>query len=556
MDVFWETIRAIVAILFTFSVSIFVHELGHFMFAKLFHVHVETFSIGFGRAFWQRKWGDTNYQIAVIPFGGYVSMSGIVSKELEEEFAKSEADNKAEGKGDSANEKKADAASPDTIDGVMEELNALRSKSWLQRVLIMSAGCINNFITAAVVFFFIGVFGFMAPEKVSPVVDYVVPDVQEIVGLQAGDRILSVDGKLVNDTDEFYDTLLNIFEKDSAATVTVCVKRGETTTSLNFPALLYGKDGLPGGKNAVVAEIEGSPVAGNMRKISKIVYDALDNDKFKFKYGTSFKADGRVENWNKEIPVLATVGNLWFVKGGIDFKAPSYIGGVMPNLSAEKSGLKGGDLITSINGEDVATRREAMKVIRSLPGETVEFSIERHNKKTDEIEDLVLNCEIRPNPDNETIGQIGIVWGMPLSQFTKYSPLKSASYSLTRVYLISKNYLIAVGELFTHSFQTVRENLGGPLMIGVMAKKAADRGWQWFFEMFALFNIILAVTNLLPLPILDGGHIMFSTIESIIRRPLPAKFMAIVFNVFMWLLIALAILLTFNDIIANAWRIK
>ncbi len=551
MELFWETIRAIIAILFTFSVSIFVHELGHFSFAKLFKVPVGTFSIGFGRAVWARKWGETTYQIALIPFGGYVSM-GLAPADVEEVDIKEEGEVSKPPSDTPALEKKSsDETDSDSIDGVMNELDTLRQKSWIKRILILSAGCINNLITAVAVYFFIGLAGYYIPAPIAPIVESTTPDIALKVDIHKGDKVVEVAGHPVKSDISFDDELEKAFE--TSATVPVSILRNETTVTLAFPKFLYGENALPGGEGAVVAEIEGKKIEGSKKKILASVADAIDSGKTEFKYGASFKSDGRIYKWKKPLPILIAAAERWPI--GIEFKAPPYIGGVMPNLSAEKCGMKSGDLILTIDGKSIDTRTEARKIIREMPNKTAKLTVERTRKdKTTSV--LTLMCDIRANPDSPEVGQIGIVWGTPQTDFQRFGPLSSAQRAVKRVVMISGTYLVAVCDLFTHSFQTIRENMGGPVMIGVLAKKAADRGLQWFFEMFALFNIILAVTNLLPLPILDGGHIVFTTIEAIIRRPLPEKLMTAIFTVFFWLLIALAILLTFNDIIANAWRIK
>jgi regulator of sigma E protease len=117
------------------------------------------------------------------------------------------------------------------------------------------------------------------------------------------------------------------------------------------------------------------------------------------------------------------------------------------------------------------------------------------------------------------------------------------------------NYVVVVKQIFRSSFQTIRENIGGPIAIAQQSYTAAQQGVVWFFEMFAMFNIVLAFMNLLPIPILDGGHIVFATIETIIRRPLPARFQVVVYNVFFALFMGLVVLVFYNDIVMNAWRV-
>ena len=97
--------------------------------------------------------------------------------------------------------------------------------------------------------------------------------------------------------------------------------------------------------------------------------------------------------------------------------------------------------------------------------------------------------------------------------------------------------------------------MGVPVAIAIESYRQARSGLRNYFYFFGAFNIMLLMLNIMPLPILDGGHILFSIIETIIRRPISPKMLLRIYSVMIVVLIGLALLVTFNDIIGNLWRL-
>jgi len=156
----------ILVALLVLSVLIFLHELGHFLAARMFGVHVEVFSIGFGKRLWTRKWGETEWSISAIPLGGYVKMKG---------------------QDDTDPTKRVDA--PDSYNA---------KKPW-QRIVILLAGPFANFATAFALYYIIALAGV---PKIMPYVGKLSPDAPAAKVLKKGDRILSIDGKPIAYWDE------------------------------------------------------------------------------------------------------------------------------------------------------------------------------------------------------------------------------------------------------------------------------------------------------------------------------------------------------------------
>lgn len=564
--------RGAVAIVFLFSFAIFIHELGHFMFAKLFGVYVETFSIGFGRKLWRRKWGDTEYALSAIPFGGYVKLRGIVSKELEEmlegkDEKKGEADKEPQthppenvgtvgqpplpAEAPPAEVAREQTSATSMAESVVEEMRALRARPFWQKLLVLSAGCINNFLTAIVVYFLMSWIGHYQAQPTPAVIEKVDPVLQTRVSLQAGDKIVEVAEKEVSSYWEFFDK----FEayatgKAESGKVPAVVERSGARVPLLLP--VWPQPGLLKSDERIAA-VGDKPVKAKTQQESVRAAYKLLSRQVGVKPEVELSIDSPQGSRKATVEPILAVGWYWPIEGALPREIP-YVGMPLPNLPAEKAGIKPGDIIASVNGKPVETRTQATEMIRSLVGQTIPITVKRGDAKHG-YREVALSLEVREDPEAPGRGQIGVHWGTPLTDWHQLPPHKALADAFVTGYRQSVFYVKAIGDLLSSSFQTIRENVGGPIAIGTMTYKAAQQGWTWFFDLFALFNILLAITNLLPFPVLDGGHIMFATIEGIIRRPLPAKLLAAVHYVAFIFIIGLAVLISFNDVVMNLWRL-
>lgn len=544
-----DILRNVFAVAFIFSFAIFIHELGHFMFAKFFGVKVETFSIGFGKKLLRWRRGETEYCISAVPFGGYVKMVGIHSKEMEkiiEGDKPASPDEKTEAKVAAA---ELAAPAPVTLgQGIVNEVDALRSKPWWQKFLVFSAGCINNFLTAGTVFFLMDWVGYLKPEPVPVIIENVATSQLVHSPLQVGDEVVAVSGKPIKGVVSFYEGLLKRSDSEADGdSVELRVVRKGTTITVELPRDPPTTTPLPAGE---IVEFEGKPVRST-EAARELALTRINREQFDL-VKVTVKGDSD-ETRTAMVSPLAVLGAKWW-QGAYDFRSPAFVI-PMPNLPAEKAGLRFGDEILSVAGQPVSSAMQATRVIRQNVGKTVPFVVRRGNEKTG-FETVTLNVDVRPDPEDPTRGQVGIAFGDgPLRKFVKKPFTTAFREGYAAPYHLTVFYLSSMKKLFTSSFQTIRENLAGPISIGTQAVISMERGWSHYLYFFAAFNTILAVTNLLPLPVFDGGHILFSTIEAIIRRPLPARFMLWVYNIFTILIIFLALAITFNDVIMNLWRL-
>lgn len=194
----------IISAVVVFGLLVFVHELGHFLFAKLFKVYVEKFSVGFGPSLFSKKIGETVYCVSAIPLGGYVKMYG--------------EDPTAE------------------ISPEMKE-KAFSQKTLWQRGLIVFAGPLFNIFLAVKLFAIINFFG---TPMLLPIIKTVQPDMPAIeAGIKSGDRILAIDGKEI----KYWDEMSGIIKKNPGKVLMFSVKRGDEILSFQItPKLSESKN--------------------------------------------------------------------------------------------------------------------------------------------------------------------------------------------------------------------------------------------------------------------------------------------------------------------------
>ena len=418
----------VVAFLVLIGVLIWFHELGHFLFAKLFGVKVEVFSIGFGPVLLKKQYGETEYRLSVIPLGGFVKLYG-------------EEDNLADPR-------------------------AFSSKPNWQKILIAFAGSFFNFILAILVFWFLGVLGKEVPKYAleKPVVGYVQENsMAERLGIKEGDLVLSVNGKEVETWKDLEERMLReIF----ARTITVEVLRG-------------GK----------VEVLRGELDVRNPK---------------------AFGAE----------PIIEPV-----------------IGGVLEGSPAHQVGIRKGDRILSINGVEVKTWQEAVKLIRS--SEKINLRIERDGRE----KELTILPMRDPKTNLPVIGVIPHIETVRLKQ----GVYESLVASVEKIVLLSGLTLKAVWSMITGALSPT--NLGGPIAIAQLAGQSAQQGIIPYLNLLAFISVQLAIFNLLPLPMLDGGLIVLFFIEMLRRKPLSVKFKEAWQKTGLALIIALSLFVILNDLI-------
>ena len=428
------------------GVLVTIHEFGHFIFARMFKVHVQRFSIGMGPVFYKKydKHG-TEFALSAIPLGGYVSM--ITNKLIELE--------------------------PEISQQLTEEQmkNTFDSKPKWQRALIMFAGPLANFLLS--IFIFTSIFISTIDPQTFPVVEKVYEDSNYASSFEEGDKINSINGVTVKDAKDFNLELLSY---------------AGYTGEINFEV---NRDDIP-------------------QSVSIEVLDFLP---------TSESQSNPAEYMGFEVT----------------YKTQPIIASIVSGGSADNAGLKSGDLVLEIGNERVNYAADIKKIVSNNPDTKLVFKISRD----DNISDISVDISSRVVSD-KTYGLLGVQFG------TSRSFWQAFTKGVYETYNLSAKTLQFIGKMVTGNMGT--ENLSGPIGIAQMAGDTAQAGLLPFMYLMALLSISLAVINLLPIPVLDGGQLTLLGIEAVRGKPLPEKAENMIYTGGTVLVIMLMIFAIFNDI--------
>ena len=440
--------QTLLAFIFAILILVSLHEFGHYIVARLCGVKVLRFSVGFGKPFFTRKRGDTEWCLAPIPLGGYVKMV-------------------------------------DTREGEVAQADlpyAFDKQHPAKRIAIDAAGPLTNLALAVLLYGLSFSFGVT---EIRPYVGTVEPDtIAARAGFQSGDRIQSVNSTPVADWGS-----------------------AQTEIALNLEA----------GKVAVAVQ-----TASGAQTVRTI--DAAGTEEA----GKIAKNQGYI--------------------GLMPFKITTVIGGGEKGSPADKAGLKTGDKLTTADGKPITSWQEWANLTRQSPGRKIALTYERDGQAR--------TADIRPDTversDKTLIGRVGL---LPQSD-------KAWDRQIRRNYRPSVVHAFGMGweKTVSHSWTTVKffgklisgnasaSHISGPLTIADIAGQSAELGLQSYLEFLALVSISLGVLNLLPVPVLDGGHLVFYTAEWIRGKPLGERIQNIGLRFGLALMMLMMAIAFFNDI--------
>jgi regulator of sigma E protease len=234
---------------------------------------------------------------------------------------------------------------------------------------------------------------------------------------------------------------------------------------------------------------------------------------------------------------------IFMVSGAMVLK-PS-VGTVRDGSPALTAGLKPGDLITVIDSVPVTSWDDMTEIIGASKGKTLEITVRRaDSEKVFRITPELVSAK---NIFGEDIQRFIIGISASGEAYTKdLNPLQAFTHSLVQTYKIIELMVMIIGKLITGDIST--DTIGGPIMIAKMAGDQAKSGVTNLIFFMALISVNLAIINLLPIPILDGGHLLFFFIESIKRKPVSLKVREVAQQVGLFIIILLIIFVFYNDI--------
>jgi regulator of sigma E protease len=198
------------------------------------------------------------------------------------------------------------------------------------------------------------------------------------------------------------------------------------------------------------------------------------------------------------------------------------VGIVNPGSPAERGGLEAGDRIVTVNGAPVASWDEFVDLIQSRPDSRVELVLEREGGRLTRAVTPEATPEVDPASGQErVVGKIGIYPAVGEIAYQRVGPLEAVRYGALETWGTVAVILGFLGDLFTANVSP--RSVGSIITIGEASGQAAAAGAEMFLQFIALFSVNLAVLNLLPIPVLDGGHLLFLGIEAIRRKPLSVE---------------------------------
>lgn len=530
------------------GVLVTVHELGHFWVAKLCNVKVLKFSIGFGPKIIGFRRGETDYQIAWIPLGGYVRMAGELPGD--EPLPPEEA-----GRG----------------------LNA--QPPW-KRALIVLAGPVFNLAFPVLIYFFVFLGSHHAHSTRVGSIEPGLP--AAAAGLQLGDRILSIDGEPVQTFDELRAALQTRFDKPVTLTLdrdgqtltkTLTPERTEETNPLEtVPRGMIGIGparppilGVPPGSPAAVVglhtfdrvtAINGKPVKNEV-ELFRAVRDASGTIQVRVnRRDPEVQGVEAAESQNRpptsvEVTMERQPGEGYAALGAE--RDDLYVGKVIEGSPAAQVGIQAGDRLMSIDGRplpsllffELATRRlkEAPFNLAWRSGNELKEAklAQAQVELKDEYKQKSrrLDTGIRPMQGPDRMAEAEMIT-------LHMGPREALAESLEVVPRIIRMTATVFGRLFTG--QLPLDNLGGPIMMYQVASKSAEQGIEEFLNVMAGISINLGLMNLLPIPILDGFHLLAAVWEAVRRRPIPVRAREVANMVGLAMLLLLMVLVMKNDL--------
>ena len=450
MDILYSIIAFVVAL----GILVTVHEFGHFWVARRLGIKVLTFSVGFGRALWSRRFGkdETEYVVAIIPLGGYVKML-------------------------------------DHSEGNVPEQDLHRAfdrQPLLSRVAVVVAGPAFNFLFAALMYwcmYMIGVDG------LRPIVGAITPgSVAERAGFQAGDEIESVQGETAPTWQSAVQSII--------------------TATLGDEEVEIGVVDSSGRRQERVIDL------------GAIMVDDLTRGRFFEQLGLA-----------PDRPAL-----------------PAVIGRVESGRPAQRDGLEPGDRVVQAAGEPVADWSDWVRIVRKHPGEPFVVLVERGGAELE----IRLTPDVEQAADGTRFGRIGAVAHEPEGLVERFyvterdDPWPALVKGIVKTGEISALTLRMMWKMLL--LEVSPENLSGPIGIAEYAGASAQFGLVRFLEFLGIVSVSLGIINLLPIPLLDGGHLLYYAVEFLRGRPVSEESRFLGQRVGIALVVGLMGLALYNDL--------
>ncbi len=362
---------------------------------------------------------------------------------------------------------------------------AFNRKSVWQRIAVVAAGPAANFLLAVVVYWVVFLMGV---QGVAPIVDEVVPGTAaERAGLEPGQEIVAVDGEATPTWQALNQQLVRRLGES-----------GEMVFTVKYPESSLRYDN--------VADLQGWDIdTSNPNPVESI----------------------GIRLYRPEILPVADQ--------------------LTPGDPAEAAGMEPGDRILRAAGREIPDWRTWVELVRERPGEAIDVVVERDGREVA----LTLEPRAVEQPDGSVIGQVGMSVAMPewppeLIREMHYGPVSALVAAGSETWKTTKLIFDSLRKMITGLIST--KHLSGPITIAKVAGASADYGASAYLGFLALLSVSLGVLNLLPVPVLDGGHLMYYFIEVVKGSPVSEKIQMAGYKIGLFLVIGLMVLALYNDV--------
>jgi regulator of sigma E protease len=525
-----EILRIIVIlleVLLFFNLMIVVHELGHFLAARWRGLVVERFGIWFGRPLWQKRINGVWYSIGTIPAGGFVALPQLAPMEAVE--GKSEIDRAQ-----------------------------LPPVSPLDKIIVAFAGPLFSFGLAAVFALAVWVLGRPVSEsEATTTIGYVLPDSPaEEAGLQAGDRILAIDDQAVTRWGGLSsDSVMWRIVRSEGETLEVRFERDgqvqEVTARPTVPERRFWQRQGTRQLQMMAAE---TPMVGAVQRGSAAEKAGLrPNDLITHINGTRLLNRFGLADYARSHPDEPLV--LTIQRGDQTLTVPfaprgAVVAQVVPGSPAEEAGIRAGDRVVAVDGEEYRVAEEFTRRVQAAGESALLFTIQRDGQ--------TLELPVKPAvPIGESTPRIGVQWewgsdtGIVYDEFGRFEIVHPGPWEQIRLSMMA--IVNTFEALLSRKSDIKLQHMSGPVQIVRIyyILFESENGWLQAIWFSVILNVNLALLNLLPIPILDGGHIVLALVEWVRRRPLNARVLAYVQYAFASLIIGFMLYVTFFD--AQDW---
>lgn len=567
--------------LIVIAILITIHEAGHFYVARKCGVKVFRFSIGFGPVLLRKRGADgTEYVLSLIPLGGYVKMKGELG---EEDDAEDSATSQGSARGQSSNATAQSGEYAFDTDFAHVRTGAYAGDSFAEqslckRALIVAAGPLANILLALVVYFLCNMIGM---RTLQPVVGTVVPEGRAAMAtLQEYDLITAVDGVEIRDWNDFSSELIP--HLDQSVTLQVAGNLGEESQR-EVVLNLQGLNVTP--EMGLFSQLGMSPCVGKVSNKVATVELGSPADKAGLAVGDLIEAiDGQqTRSWSEITSAImaahdstqAQVRFGWQQDAAGEYSAAAVSPVQQPSVagsrgSERREGVREGD--RAIGGavgqqQDAAASAAGAGAANSNSAQASTGAQEVHLSATP-LQGRPLTLDINRNgdrfsvvvvPEWKVIGEngqgrlmIGIgaqVENLPgLFKEIRYGPVDAAIHAVTDTARMSMLIVSSIKQMVAGALSV--KNIGGPIAIARVAGDSASVGLTPFLWFLATISINLAIFNLIPIPVLDGGQLLFFAYEKVTGRAPSPKVRFYLTMVGLSLILSLAFVAIFNDLMA------